>query len=108
MNEDDIYRSSTQFRFWSFTEESLYELRSKTNALAAARVKDAIQRLRAANAEDSHAKNEDEVDCLSVQEEQKLVSFYCMQAMEFADFCGFPTVVKVVAPLMLEASLNVY
>ena len=102
MDEDDVYRSSTQFRYWSFTRESLDKLRASTNASASARVKDAIRRLHLQEApETAHA--EEEVDCLSVDEEQKLVSFYCMQAMEFADFCGFPTAVKVGAlPLPFE------
>ena len=94
MNEDDIYRSSTQFRHWSFTRESLDNLRESTNSLAAARVKDAIQRRRAEGG-DPETQGEGEVDCLTVEEEQRLVSYYCMQAMEFADFCGFPTAVKV-------------
>ena len=94
MDEDDVYRSSTQFRYWSFTQDALDKLRASTNALAAARVKDAIKRL---HVQEAHGEpsGEEEIDCLSVDEEQKLVSFYCMQAMEFADFCGFPTAVKV-------------
>ena len=36
-----------------------------------------------------------EVDCLSVEEELKLVGFYCVKTMQFADFCEFPTNVKV-------------
>ena len=90
MDEDDVYRTSTQFRYWSYTPESLEEVRARTNSAAAARVRDAIQRLR--KGPDG---NDEAVDCLTVEEEQKLVSFYCMQAMEFADFCGFPTIVKV-------------
>ena len=36
-----------------------------------------------------------EVDCLTVEEELKLVGFYCVKTMQFADFCEFPTNVKV-------------
>lgn len=36
-----------------------------------------------------------EIDCLTVDEEQKLVGYYCIRTMEFADFCEFPTNVKV-------------
>ena len=94
MNEDDLYRSSTQYRYWSFTQEALDRLRKSTNAQAAARVKDAISRLQS-QGQNVAGQSPDEIDCLTVDEEQKLVSFYCIQAMEFADFCGFPTVVKV-------------
>ena len=92
MTEDDIYRSSTQYRQWSYTPNSLASLRATTNALAADRVKDAIQRLRL---EKGQANAQEDVDCLTVEEEQKLVEFYCIKAMDFADFLDFPTNVKV-------------
>lgn len=77
-------------------------LRSKTNSLAASRVRDAIRRLRVEKRGDKgqaegsqRAESDDEVDCLTVEEEQKLLGFYCGQAMDLADFCEFPTNVKV-------------
>lgn len=42
LNEDDIYRTSTQFRLWSFTPESLASLRHTTNKSAAERVVSAL------------------------------------------------------------------
>ena len=104
MSEDDIYRTSTQYRLWSFTRESLASLRSTTNASAADGVRAAIQSQRASQATSDTAHDEKnfkrpdptkEVDCLTVEEEQKLVGFYCVKAMQFADFCEFPTNVKV-------------
>ena len=104
MSEDDIYRTSTQYRLWSFTRESLASLRSTTNASAADGVRAAIQSQRASQAtsdtahDEKNSKRPDptkEVDCLTVEEEQKLVGFYCVKAMQFADFCEFPTNVKV-------------
>lgn len=109
MNEDDIYRTSTQYRLWSFTRESLASLRSTTNATAADGVRAAIQNQRTGQAgstttkEGSNGESPDvtkEVDCLTVEEEQRLVGFYCVQAMRFADFCEFPTNVKVVKPIL--------
>ena len=113
MNEDDIYRTSTQYRLWSFTRESLASLRSSTNASAADGVRAAIRSQLTRQDENDTAKegNNDglpdtakEVDCLTVEEEQKLVGFYCVKAMEFADFCEFPTNVKVVQSLPTEPS----
>ena len=102
MNEDDIYRTSTQYRYWSYTEEVLASLRRTTNALATTRVKDAIKRKQlesngTAKQADEGTKNAktNDIDCLTVEEEQKLVDFYCIKAMELADFCEFPTNVKV-------------
>ena len=105
MTEDDIYRTSTQYRLWSFTRESLASLRSTTNASAADGVRAAIHNQLTGQAgsvttnKGSTDKTSDpakEVDCLTVEEEQRLVGFYCVKAMQFADFCEFPTNVKVV------------
>ncbi len=108
MTEDEIYRTSTQYRLWSFTPESLASLRSTTNATAADGVRAAIRALDAVKADSHLAENGGkdgalaseggetrEVDCLTVEEEQKLVGFYCMKTIEFAEFCEFPTNVKV-------------
>lgn len=106
MTEDEIYRTSSQYRLWSFTTEKLASIRLATNSLAADGVRTAIYSLRgnkldgdassAGHVEDASA----EVDCLSVEEEQKLVGFYCIRAMDFADFCDFPTNVKVCTPIV--------
>lgn len=111
MNEDDIYRTSTQYRLWSFTPDSLASLRSTTNSLAADRVRAAIKRLRQSQTSGTDApaahenggqsgtvkrlQEQNVVDCLSVEEEKMLVGYYCLKAMELADFCDFPTNVKV-------------
>lgn len=102
MTEDEIYRTSTQYRLWSYAEEALASLRATTNTRAVARVRAAIQRAREEKKDyDKQADHNrlqprtDEVDCLTVEEEQKLVGFYCVKAMQFADFCEFPTNVKV-------------
>ena len=99
--EDEVYRTTTQYRLWSYTEQTLVSLRSTTNSRAAARVRDAIRRLRvekdSGKQQGPNGPNDqgDNIDCLTVEEEQKLVGFYCVKAMDFADFCEFPTNVKV-------------
>ena len=115
MSEDDIYRASTQYRLWSFTRESLASLRSTTNAAAADGVRAAIRSQRTGQAGSDTAElgsskktpdSAKEVDCLTVEEEQKLVGFYCVKTMQFADFCEFPTNVKVVQSLLSELACN--
>ena len=101
MTEDETYRASTQYRLWSFTPPALASLRSTTNALASEGVKAAIQSKRA----EAEGQNNGEltelaekapvVECLTVEEEQRLVGFYCLKTMEFASFCEFPTNVMV-------------
>lgn len=103
LTEDDIYRTSTQYRLWSYTRESLASLRATTNAAAANAVRAAIKS--AHNNTDAgdgqqirQASPPKEIQCLTVEEEQKLVGFYCVRAMDFANFCDFPTNVKVMLP----------
>lgn len=46
MYEDDTYRSSSQFRLWSFTKQQLEERRQETNRLAADKVEASLKRAR--------------------------------------------------------------
>jgi cyclin H len=107
LSEDDRYRTSTQYRLWSYTPESLLAFRSSTNLVAADRVRAAVRRIREAralsSAETSEAERgrsvsavpEGEVDCLTVEEELKLVTFYCRQTFQLGDHLKVPTDVKV-------------
>ena len=107
LTEDDIYRTSTQYRLWSFTRESLSSLRSTTNQSAVGGVRAALKSIhsqQAAGESEEQSSHDEatrpttfskEVDCLSVEEELKLVGFYCVKTMQFADFSEFPTNVKV-------------
>lgn len=108
MSEDERYRTSTQYRLWSYTPEALLTLRSTTNQTAADRVREAVRRVRearaASSADTSEAENgrsasavpmEGEVDCLTVEEELKLVAFYCRQTIQLGDHLKVPTDVKV-------------
>ncbi|KAG0646767.1 Cyclin CCL1 [Hyphodiscus hymeniophilus] len=111
--EDERYRTSTQYRLWSYTPSSLLALRTSTNSLAADRVREAVRRSREARAVSStetsdaergrsvSAAPEGEVDCLTVEEELKLVRFYCRQTSQLGDHLKFPSDVKVYnAPLI--------
>jgi cyclin H len=113
MIEDDIYRSSTQFRLWSFTPDSLASLRSSTNALASDRVRAALWRARQSrqsttpsavgtpNPSDGEVKvetgPEKEIECLTPQEELELVAYYCEKTLELGETYKppLPTVVRV-------------
>ena len=108
MTEDDVYRTSTQYRLWSFTPETLASLRATTNAVAADGVRDAFRNLELAtgksngNQKDGGVADE-EVDCLTIEEEQKIVGFYCLRTLDFVDFCEYPTNVKVSSSIPMRA-----
>ncbi|TVY35468.1 Cyclin [Lachnellula subtilissima] len=112
VSEDERYRTSTQYRIWSFTPTSLFELRTTTNRNAANRVRDAVRRVREARAAASSgntseadggnsravsAAPEGEVDCLTVEEELKLVTHFCRQTLQLGDHLQVPTDVKATA-----------
>ncbi|EOD46478.1 Cyclin [Neofusicoccum parvum] len=111
LTEDEVYRSSTQYRLWSFTPERLRSLRESTNANAAERVKANIKRFRQAKSADDAAQNGAsngadglDIDPLSPDEELKLVTRICKTCVDFADFAkkntkfNFPTNVVVSPP----------
>lgn len=118
MTEDEIYRTSTQYRLWSFTSDYLSTVRASTNSLAADGVKEALKTLHSNKSDgtstklggDSSDANSQsivsrEVDCLTVEEEQKLVWFYCMKALKFGKFCDLPTNVQVYGLIYLYTIL---
>ncbi len=96
MIEDDIYRSSTQYRCWSYTNEALASLRRSTNELASERVRAAFGRLRSAkkaqNGPESEQRTGNEnaeaqqpakdVETLTVEEELKLIHWGCSKIIE--------------------------
>lgn len=112
MTEDEVYRTSTQYRLWSFTPEFLSTARASTNSVAADGVRAAIKNLHSSKVGDdaSNASSQSttprEVDCLTVEEEQKLVWFYCMKALKFGKFCDFPTNVQVCDEIYLHHALG--
>lgn len=116
-NEDYVYRSSSQYRTWSFTPAQLAEQRQRTNIQAAERVRAAVARQRAernrqidsASASESERANgsgvdtgastpvplDREVNCLTVAEEKRLLDYFCLQAQKLGNFLEFPIEVTV-------------
>ncbi|CAD6499352.1 BgTH12-03473 [Blumeria graminis f. sp. triticale] len=109
VSEDERYQMSTQYKLWSFTSEALLELRSNTNRVAAERVREAVTRSRTnqnlttegaivqKNSVSNNSVLEEEIDCLTVEEELKLVVFYCRQTIQLGDHLGLPSDVKATA-----------
>lgn len=91
MLEDEIYRTSSQFRYWSYTRESLASLRQDANDLASERVRAAIRRSRAGvhnGLKNSSGKPQGEkleptpIETLTVQEELRIVRWGCSKIVE--------------------------
>ena len=119
MNEDDLYRSSSQYKYWSFTTEALESLRASTNSAAAARVKAAIKRggnkasngngatNGTANGDLNSQDAERDIDCLTIEEEAKLVQFYCTLCLKLSDSFDFPVPINVKVNIHLYSLLYV-
>jgi hypothetical protein len=93
MIEDEAYRTSSQYRYWSYTHETLASLRHDTNHLASERVRTAIKRARDANKAHHDSKidlgksgpgdsDNSIIETLTVQEELKIVSWFSSKIME--------------------------
>ena len=112
MIEDDIYRTSSQFRLWSYTEASLKATRDKTNEIACERVRAAQRQARSAQASatpsaagtpqpgsdgETRKPEEKEIECLTPEEELIFVRYYCEQALDLGDTYKppLPTMVRV-------------
>lgn len=120
MLEDEIYRTSSQYRLWSFTEDALTTTRRNTNAIASKRVRTAIRRAQdtrqsttttpssigTPNPNESSDKaadskngeqQEKEIECLTPEEELELVRYYCEKTMELGNEYEppLPTTVRV-------------
>ena len=121
LTEDDLYRSSTQFRNWSFTASQLAAQRLKINVQATERVKANVARLRAqrgndavdnngvdsgmdkengsgtsgANTPDARMQTVTEINCLTAEEELKIVNEFCERAIALGNHYSFPLNVVV-------------
>lgn len=87
--EDERYRQSSQFRFWSFSPSSLEELRSKTNSLAKQQIAPRFA-------------PESAPDFLTPEEERKLVQFFTTELIRAAQFCELPTEIRATAAIFLR------
>lgn len=96
MIEDDYYRASTQYRYWSYTPQQLSDLRQQTNGVAREKVKAAFQRARSqrngtngdANEgnDAGNAQSDDiPINTLTVEEELKIVEWGCNKIIEMGE-----------------------
>ncbi|KAA8625229.1 cyclin ccl1 [Pyrenophora tritici-repentis] len=116
LSEDDLYRTSTQYRNWSFTATQLAAQRLKINLQATGRVKANLARVRAQRAHDvvdgdgtgsgvdkengsgtsgtntpnAGMQSVTEVNCLTAEEELKIVDEFCERAIALGSHYSFP------------------
>jgi hypothetical protein len=97
LTEDDIYRTSSQFRVWSFSPESLAARRTKTHEIAIER----IEKQRSTGANNAFGSDQngrsigEKLDYLTEYEELRLVQKYCDMIRVTNDNLSWPANVKV-------------
>ena len=93
--EDEVYRTSSQYRYWSYTQDSLSSLRRSTNDQASERVRAAIRRASGVPIEQNghpngetdrpeHDQAETGIETLTVEEELKIVRWGCQRIIDMA------------------------
>ncbi|KAF7194892.1 Cyclin CCL1 [Pseudocercospora fuligena] len=93
LSEDDIYRTSSQFRWWSFSPEQLAAQRRKTHELALARAKQYLSQQNGA-ATNGHTNT---AECLAENEELRLVQRYGEIIRVTATQLKWPTHIAITA-----------
>ena len=108
MDEDDLYRSSSQYRLWSFTPQQLQERRAETNRTAAARAQAAFSRVyaKSINSETGNDTAEPAIDPLTVEEEQKVVQFFCQGILQLKSGLGLSSSIVVSSQITCLISLS--
>lgn len=91
LSEDDLYRTSTQYRLWSFSPEGLAALRANTHSIA-------VQRARQYTTDDDGS----EPEHLSEEEELRLIQKYTDTLRITADHLKIPQTVKATAAQYLK------
>ncbi|EMC96993.1 hypothetical protein BAUCODRAFT_435154 [Baudoinia panamericana UAMH 10762] len=94
ISEDDLYRTTSQYRLWSFSPEALASRRRGTHELALQR---AWQHAPTSDGASDGAARGSSVDCLTVGEELRLVQRYCNQIRTTSDHFQWPVQVKATA-----------
>lgn len=90
LSEDDIYRASTQYRFWNFSPAKLAAQRRTTHDLA-------LQRARQYAGQNEADGDRGEVEYLTEEEELRLVQRYCNLIRTTSDHLQWPPNVKATA-----------
>ncbi|KAF4121949.1 cyclin H [Geosmithia morbida] len=90
--EDERYRTSSQYRLWSFSRAQLHQLRDKTNILA--RQQNAA---RLGGGETGAS-----LEFLTAEEELSLVRFFTIELIRAAQFCELPTEIRSTAAIFFR------
>ncbi|KAI6781134.1 Cyclin-like protein [Emericellopsis cladophorae] len=87
--EDARYRSSSQYRVWSYSPARLQELRASTNALAKQQIA-------------PHLPADPAPDFVTAEEELRLVQWATVELLRAGEFLGIPTEIRATAAIFFR------
>ncbi|AET40972.1 TFIIH complex kinase subunit CCL1 Ecym_7122 [Eremothecium cymbalariae DBVPG len=100
VSDDDLYRTSTQYKLWSFTSKRLEQIRSDINLRSSEIIKKQIIQFKESHPNLSTEELE-AIDSLAIplnaDEEFKLVNFYARKVQQCASSLNLPTEVTATA-----------
>lgn len=105
ISNDDLYRNSTQYGIWSFTQDELAKAKANANQLGVIAARERFQKAynKAKNENpDSFEKfpqelNEDMISLLTLEEESTYLEFYIQNITTTCNFFKMPTQVRLTA-----------
>lgn len=126
--EDERYRTSTQFKLWSYSPGQIAELRLKTNSLARQNIAERlssssvpVSTTASANPSGANTPNPSTApadvasdlaptsssatslpEFLTPAEEEQLLRYYTVQTLRAAEFCSLPTEIRATAAVFLR------
>ncbi|AGO13606.1 AaceriAGL273Cp [[Ashbya] aceris (nom. inval.)] len=100
ITDDDLYRTSTQYRLWSFRPDQLKQIREELNQRVAKMVHQKLEQYKDSHPElleEERTALEQMAVPLTADEELKLVNFYAKKVRHFGNSLELPTEVTATA-----------
>ncbi|SCV01538.1 LANO_0F12288g1_1 [Lachancea nothofagi CBS 11611] len=100
ITDDDLYRHSSQYRLWSFTPDSISQIREEINVRATAKVHQDLKVFLESHPELSSEERgaiESKAIPVSTQEELLLIGYFARMILSFAGKMNLPTEVAATA-----------
>ncbi len=103
VTNDDLYRRSTQYRYWSFTESKLADLRVLANKKGLRATRDKLDSLDSSLEETKVITNNglDKFPFVTPGEELEIITYYARKCQDLANFFRLPSQVRSTAIVYL-------
>lgn len=101
VSDDDLYRRSTQYRYWSFTPSKLEDLRILANKKGLGATQKRLEAMDQSTEEAVLIKGKETFPYVSVEEEFLIVTYYARKCRDLANFFHLPSQARSTAIMYL-------